>query len=133
MESVAIALIGLAGNIGGVLLNCHLREGDKEANINIVKVSHTIGPIRIEETPSIRKSALFSFIFGLVGIFLGGLFSMATIISAKQALRDIKFFGNDPRSAWYARAGLQMGYLGTILLLIAITVFTTLYIKSVHS
>lgn len=133
METIAIALIGLVGNIGGVLLNYHLREGDRKANISIVRVNPMIGPIRIEETPAIRKSALFSFILGLVNIFLSGLFSMVAIISAKQALRDIKYLGNDPRSAWYARAGLKMGYLGIILLLIAITFFITLHMKSVHS
>lgn len=132
MDGVAIALIGLVGNIGGVLLNYHLREGDRNANINIVKVNHAIGPTRFEETPAIRKSALFSFIFGFVSIFLCGLFSMVAIISAKQALRDMKYLGNDPRSAWYARVGLKMGYLGIILLLIAIPIFITLYIKSVH-
>lgn len=132
MECIAFALIGLVGNIGGVLLNYHLREWDKKANINIVRINHTIGPTRFEETPAIRKSALFSFISGFVGIFLGGLFSMVAIISAKQALRDMKYFGNDPRSAWYARVGLKMGYLGIMLLLIAIPVFITLYMKSVH-
>jgi hypothetical protein len=89
-------------------------------NIILVKADHTIGLNRIELTLPIRKSALFSFIFGFAGVFLGGFFSIAGIISAKQALRYIGYPDNDPRSVWFAKAGLKMSYLGIIELLIVI-------------
>jgi hypothetical protein len=120
MDGITIAMIGLVGNIGGVLLNYHLGKEDKKPNIILVKADHTIGPNRIELTLPIRKSALFSFIFGFAGVFLGGFFSIAGIISAKQALRYIGYSDNDPRSVWFAKAGLKMSYLGIIELLIVI-------------
>ena len=130
MEGIAIALIGLAGNIGGVLLNNHLSNRDRKANNIFVRVGHTIEHRLFEEIQTIRKSALFGFIFGIAAVFLGGFFSIAGIISAKQALRDIGFPDNDPRSVWFAKAGLKMGYLGIIELIILITVFITLKISS---
>jgi hypothetical protein len=131
MDGITIAMIGLIGNIGGVLLNYYLGKEDKKPIINLVKADHTIGPNRIELTLPIRKSALFSFIFGFAGVFLGGFFSIAGIISAKQALRYIGYPDNDRRSVWFAKAGLKMSYLGIIELIIIITVFITLKISNI--
>jgi hypothetical protein len=130
MDGITIALIGLVGNIGGVILNYHLGKEDKKPSINLVRAYHMIGPSRIDLTLPVRKSAFFSFLLGFAGVFLGGIFSIAGIISAKQALRYIGYPDNDPRSVWFAKAGLKMSYLGIIELVIVITVFITLKISN---
>lgn len=132
METVIIALIGLSGNIGGILLNRHLSRKERQVDANLRKncatadVSEfvTDSPAKFA-APPVCRSAILSFISGLAGLFIFGLFAIAAIVAGYRAERNIIELNGSLRGIGLARAGLILGYLGGVLLSVVAAMWIT--------
>ena len=136
METVYIALIGFAANAGGILLNHHLssKELMLDANAGKTAASVKVGLDRADAiktpdstvaAPPMSRAAILSFISGLAGLFIFGLFAIVAIVAGYRAERNILELNGGLRGIGLARAGLVLGYLGGILLCVVAAMWAT--------
>jgi hypothetical protein len=130
MEAIVVALVGVAGNIGGILLNQHLSKKDQKMTLDLVKIYTTVDiGVNKEKTiedpelkpsrPPISRSAILSFLSGLASFLIFGLFCIVAIVAGHRAMVNIHASKDSIRGIGLARAGLTLGYLGAVLLIIA--------------
>ena len=120
MEVIIVALIGVAGTLGGILLSHYLSKKDVEEKNEFSITNSTSEPVSRVGSSSISRTAILSFIFGLAGLIFYGIFFLVAIVSGHLAVRAIHATEGSLQGIWLARAGLVMGYVGVIYILIII-------------
>ena len=99
---IAAALITVAGNLAGVWFSHYLRQKDQAS--------------ASEAKPELSRSAVLSFVTGLIGFIAFGLLGIVAVVAGHRSLHDIRESNGGLRGLGLARAGLILGYLSLALI-----------------
>ena len=121
MEAIAVALIGLVGNLGGVLLSHHLIKNDRKTKSRKLMAASENSDreilISYQSDKSLSKTAVLSFIAGIANLLLPGLFCIVAIIAGHRAIVNIKASNAYIQGIGFAKTGLILGYSGLAILI----------------
>ena len=121
MEAIAVALIGLVGNLGGILLSHYLSKSDQKTKSHqLIAVNEDNSNEKLifyHSDKFLNKTAVLSFIAGIANLLLPGLFCIVAILAGHRAIVAIKASNVYMQGIGLAKAGLILGYSGLAILI----------------